>query len=536
MSPQVEASTIRAGAFFAESTFVVPDFQRKYSWTTDEQVLDFWRDLSGAIGHGEYFLGLVIVTDDAAEREVVDGQQRLVTLTILANILRLAAARLGRRLVSESLRTDFLYSMDYETEEQAPRIHLTDLADKSDLQLLLTAPSAEGLEFRPDSAIHDAHIFLSKSLELDLSRSENPALRVGQWTEFISKSLTFAVFMHPNRGAAFRVYEVVNTRGKDLTPTELIKSYLIGSSGPGTRDETYRRWRLIESQLEDVSALDQLTTFVRHVVTLERGYVIPRDLYQAVTTAYKGPGGVGLLLDRLERFLPTYVQMIDPTADVESSETLSRAFVLADALSITRFRPIFLAASATVDPDRLVGRLMDLIVPGVITGTFGTGSVEAQFARAARRLHQENGWDAELDRLAGQLRPKRNEFEARLLRGLNKQQALVVRSACLQGTTLPKLEGFAHQVRPRNADGWSGFGADDYREFGSTIGNWVLVRTERRPQGSRTPEAVRDKLLAETVIAERIHGKDIDDWTGDHVRRETEMIARSASELWYAAE
>lgn len=531
MNSQVDASTASAGAFFSESRLLVPDFQRRYGWDVDQQIADFWRDLSGAIGAGDYFLGLVILSARKERLEVVDGQQRLVTLTILANVLRLIATQLGRRLVAESIRTDFLYSMDFETEEQVPRILLTDRADREDLQELLEAESEGVVALSNDSAIHAAHSYLAEMLRSDVTRHENPAIRVGQWTEFISKQLTFAVFMHPDRSAAFRVYEVINTRGKDLTPTELIKSYLIGSSDSGVREETNRRWNSIEEQLKSIGSLDQLTTFVRHVVTLDRGYVIPRELYQVVSSNYTGANGVRRLLDRLETNLPVYMQMLDPSADVESTVTQARAFILADALSLGRFRPIFLAARHSGNSDNYMRAVLRVLVPGAITGQFGTGSIDAQFARAARRLHQDRDWETELGRLE-ELKPTREEFILRLSRGLNKFQAHVIRSAYLQSDPLPELDGFPHQVRPRNGEEWNAFDADDYRSVGGLVANWVLTDNERRPPGARTPETVESRLIPNLVASERPMA-DLEHWTAARVREESLEIARVVTELWY---
>ncbi|MFS0730052.1 DUF262 domain-containing protein [Curtobacterium sp. 1P10AnD] len=540
MSLQVEASTIRAGALFSENRFFVPDFQRKYSWKKKEQVAEFWDDLQAALAEREYFLGLVILSKESEsgtagnQREVVDGQQRLVTLSVLANVLRLKALHLGRRLVAEGLRSDFLFAIDYQTEEQFARLKLTDASDSEDLEALFSAESVTDVQLREGSLIHAAHELFLENLGADLASANNAALRVGQWADFISKQLSFAVFTHPDRGAAFRVYEVVNTRGKELTPGELIKSFVIGNSG-SSRDVTFERWNNIEGQLEAVGGLAQLTTFVRHVVTLRRGYVIPRELYQEVTVAYSGQSGVSELLDSLETFLPVYMQMLDQTADVESSEVRARAFAIFDTLSLARFRPILLAAAFRADADELYEKICGLVVPGAITGAFGTGSVEAQFARATRRILRDDDWEGELRRLAD-LRPSRDEFVNRLKRGVNKQQARVLLSAATQRSSLPSLVGYAHQVRPKSASAWATFTDADYERAGTLLGNWVLTSAERRPQGAKTPEIVGSKLLSDTVNGSDLASINLLDWTVSAVERRTEELRALLVGIWYASE
>jgi len=532
MDSQVEASTVSAGGFFAESRLVVPDFQRRYRWSTDQQVADFWRDLSGALGGDEYFLGLIVLSEQSDRREIVDGQQRLVTLTIFANELRLIANELGRRLVAESLRSDFLFSMDFETENQVARILMTDKGDNRDLETLINSETEGAIPADSESAIMSAHHYLSAELRKDIFENENPALRVGRWTEFITKNLSFALFKHPDRGAAFRVYEVINTRGKGLTPTELIKSHLVGTSDVSAREETNRRWSAIEDQLKVVGALEQLTTFVRHVVTLDHGYVIPRDLYRVVSRSYEGTDGVSVLLSQLEALLPTYIQMIDPSADIESSETRRRAFVIADSLSLARFRPILLAASISERPDENLSATMKILIPGALTGRFSSGSIDAQFARAARRAYRDGEWASQFQRLRDLL-PTEAEFRLRLLRSVNKSQAHVLRSVALSDELLPSLIGYPHQIRPRNGEGWEGFDTEQYREFGGLIGNWMLTDTERRPQGARTPSAVVEKMAVTLSSDELITGADLSAWDAERVTQETEIIADRVTELWY---
>jgi uncharacterized protein with ParB-like and HNH nuclease domain len=86
LQPPLNASASTAGALLSSSIFEVPQFQREYSWQED-QVSDFWSDLSKGLDSESYFLGLVILTDEGGRKHVVDGQQRLITLSLLERYL-----------------------------------------------------------------------------------------------------------------------------------------------------------------------------------------------------------------------------------------------------------------------------------------------------------------------------------------------------------------------------------------------------------------------------------------------------------------
>jgi len=83
--------------FSKEFVFSVPLYQRPYAWGT-EQAEELFDDLLGFLGHGHekvddlnpYFLGSVVVIkeDHRPDADVVDGQQRLTTLTILLSAIR----------------------------------------------------------------------------------------------------------------------------------------------------------------------------------------------------------------------------------------------------------------------------------------------------------------------------------------------------------------------------------------------------------------------------------------------------------------
>ena len=208
------------------STFRVPIFQREYSWLEDE-VTEFWRDLQGAQGEDPYFLGLVILTEEDGRKQIVDGQQRILTLTLLAAAIYHEAVATKRNALADRIEANFLRSIDYETDAITPRVILSDEEDNKALQHILehgldgdvSTDAAGSASF----AVHLKNAFLKLREQLRLDLDLDQFKRLGAWTEFLTNRLYFAVFVHPNAADAYRVYEVINTRGKELSTATFLR-------------------------------------------------------------------------------------------------------------------------------------------------------------------------------------------------------------------------------------------------------------------------------------------------------------------------
>jgi uncharacterized protein with ParB-like and HNH nuclease domain len=132
----LNASARSAGTLLSSFVFEVPEFQREYSWADDE-VADFWSDLQASLeSEVPYFLGLVILTDSPKRKFVVDGQQRLITLTLLAAAIYFEA-RQDRKALADRIQADFIRSIDYDTDKTDPRLFLSDEADNHTFQTII---------------------------------------------------------------------------------------------------------------------------------------------------------------------------------------------------------------------------------------------------------------------------------------------------------------------------------------------------------------------------------------------------------------
>jgi uncharacterized protein with ParB-like and HNH nuclease domain len=85
--------------------YSVPKYQRSFAWT-DDMVGDFWEDMQRAIvDQREHFLGNVVFSEETQDstRSIIDGQQRIVTTTLLLSAMRSVFADSGEHKAAEAV-------------------------------------------------------------------------------------------------------------------------------------------------------------------------------------------------------------------------------------------------------------------------------------------------------------------------------------------------------------------------------------------------------------------------------------------------
>ncbi len=538
MNTQFSAAATTAGALISTRLFEIPPFQREYAWESEEYG-EFWEDLSRSLNDESYFLGLVILTGNSGVRlKVVDGQQRLLTITLLAAALCREALANGRSALADRIRSDFLQTVDYQSDEITPRIVMSDARDNATLQSIVGRQSVDRSSLPGDDSLSrrlvDAYAYLSDRLHRDLA--VDPFRQLGLWTDFLSNRLEFALFVHPDPASAYRVFEVINTRGKELTTADLLKNYLLSQTAQGQLDNQYVRWQAVARPLGAAGA-GNLVQYIRHVVTVRAGHIPPRDLFDFLAQRKPGPRDalpVGQLLDLMEQNLPLYLQMLDPTLEGPAASEWLRIFSALNELNVIAVRPLLLALAAIPDASVGMERVLELVVRRIVVGNLGTGNVERRLGDAARMTHERESWEPALHALRD-LNPDSDEFVTQLAkRSYNKGTLQFLRRSIVQESKTPEPTGFLHLIRPRQASDWRGFDPDDVAYWGSTIGNSLLTTAERRPPGTLTWQGVKASLLPQAVDGE---------WVGDlrsHRRWDTAAVievgrrlADHEARIWY---
>ena len=538
MHTPLNASASSAGALLSNTTFEIPPFQREYSWGNDE-VSDFWSDLRNNLDADSYFLGLIILTDgqEGGRKYVVDGQQRLITLTLLANVIYHEALRRERKALADRIQADFIRCIDYDSDNTDPRVRLSDSRDDETLQHILdngVAPEIEN-DDSVSARMVQSYTYLTRMLKKDLA--EDPFKRLGKWTKFLTERLYFAVFRHPDASSAYQVYEVINTRGKELTTADLLKNYVLSQTSEYQRSARYEEWQGIQRRFVDEGS-NNFVQFIRHSVTVQAGHILPKDLFGFLANrtpmAGKDPPTPNQLMDILKGQLPLYLQMIDPSLDGPAEPKALSVFQALNSLGVIAVRPLLLAI-ATV-PNALAGMeyVLQLVVRRIIVGNLGTGNVERRLGEAARKITEEGCWDSVVSDLRD-LNPARDDFINQLKkRSFNKGVLSFMRRSILQETMTPEVAGNLHFIWTRQAAMWSEISEEDGAYWASTIGNTYLAGVDRRPNGIEDWEGFKARLLPEGIVNEwRNRLEEVESWDARAIEEIGNELAATAGDIWY---
>lgn len=276
---QLEAHEMAISKIFSSDyDFRIPEYQRPYAWET-EQAIQLLDDLEEALmrePQEPYFLGSVVLVKlkESTDSEVIDGQQRLTTLTILLAVVRDQSQdpflrRELEKMIEEpgslikgleakprlSLRkrdVDFFQQMVQDTGNTTELIKLDPAKLKTDAQRSILA-NARALNARLEKWHEDKRLALVQML--------------GQRTFLV-------VVSTPNLDSAHRIFSVMNARGLDLSPADIFKSSVIGDLDESVSEEYASKWE----DAEELLGREDFADLFLHIRTIETKERAKREL------------------------------------------------------------------------------------------------------------------------------------------------------------------------------------------------------------------------------------------------------------------
>lgn len=551
-----------------ESFYKIPRFQRPYSWDRTN-VEEFWED--AIVGNeAQYFIGNFVVYEDKATMGVVDGQQRLTTITLLLCALRDAFEAEGFHDLAEGIHglierknisNELLYVLQTESSYPYLQEHIQKFKEDADTsseagpeELLLK----QAFEFFEQSI---ATMIKSTKAMPNLSPKEKKEQIKQGLSEVRNKVLNLNLIYTSldNDEDAYVIFETLNTRGKDLTLSDLVKSHLSRLLKPSNKgvDVAKDKWEKINEIFEESPADLSISTFIHHHWLSRYQYITEKKLYKELRKNIKKENAKAFLND-LVKESEIYRYIHEPSSRKWKNEEtdIRNALIAMNIFRIKQQLPIVLSVLRQYEDGTLKTKQVRSILRAIENFHFGftaiasqrsSGGISFMYALAARDLYKAAGVEAKStvlndfkkDKLAAR-RPGYAEFEAgfaelRFSSKMSKQRALVkyvltkLYQANSTGLPIDHQKATMEHLAPQSPNGGPKL-ADDVV---ASIGNLILVDQTLNNKLANKTFAEKVKLLKDAKVWVDPVILKAKEWGAPEIEKRTKLLAKEAyDKVW----
>jgi uncharacterized protein with ParB-like and HNH nuclease domain len=282
---KAEDTIIKHVLFSDFKKFRVPRYQRPYAWTVD-QVSEFWNDLIS--DEDSHFIGSLIFNKESSDKtgrfDVIDGQQRLLTITIFSAVLRDVANSIDQEKGSLYHKKDITQEDYYGKEDvrilpgESIKKFFNDTIQNKNNKILEIVPGT-----KEQAEMKKAYSYLHTKVTDELSKfdvNESKLRYLDRLREKAAKLVVIEILIKSEE-EAYEIFETTNARGVDLSVADLLKN-LIFKKIPAKEDRDLAKeiWQEITKNIQETGS--ELKKFIRYFWLSKYAFVGEKKLFRAI--------------------------------------------------------------------------------------------------------------------------------------------------------------------------------------------------------------------------------------------------------------
>lgn len=393
--------------FSPNKKYIVPRFQREYSWQTEE-VEEFWDDITEQIKpqankhikNDEYFIGCIVLVGEDSKPEylIVDGQQRLTTLTILLRAIVDRLIELGESTAANALYKNVIEGTDNDGREYFKLVNESPKPFFQNELQALTPVKLRKPQTEEEELLLSSFTLLKKKIKDYRIKGLSEIECIKALREQVLNYLKFILVTAKNEDDAYTIFETLNARGLSLTSVDLIKNWIFKNySQIHPNDNAKEIWGEMR---RSISKFSDLETFFRHYWNSKYAFASDDRLYKSFK-AFLKKGAVSDAKSFLLELTAaaSYYRKIGAPSDtdwkVQKERSVKRSLDLLNQYRVTQVRPFLLAllecrSKGSVDQSTFISAVAKLenfhFVFSNICQDRASG-LEGKYTRAAKNLH-----------------------------------------------------------------------------------------------------------------------------------------------------
>ena len=325
---RISDGAISTGDLFSDSglLFEIHPPQRRFKWRKP-QVDQLWGDIRKAHidNRDSYFLGtLLLASMEHGKLSVIDGQQRLTTLSLLLAVLRDRC----REFPDLATRADgiqrLISRVDNDGNPVGTLVVTLQEADNQTYVKLAKEPGSTTAPIPTKNRLSEAVKLLRERVEQHINVSE-PKESLRQLCEFVQTGVLFLPLEVQSEGEAYLVFDTTNTRGLRLSPAEALKARLatIAREDKDLSKELIDRWNSVARTLEDAGlGIDAMDDYLHAVWCSREGYTTKRTLDRRIASRLTSPALVRGFIEDLSTYCASYLAVRVPSGKSWLNEDL----------------------------------------------------------------------------------------------------------------------------------------------------------------------------------------------------------------------
>ncbi|MCT4389597.1 DUF262 domain-containing protein [Leuconostoc falkenbergense] len=566
-----ETKSIHALLSENEALFHIPAYQREYSWQ-NIQLEDLWDDLEEVLSDDseEHFFGQIVTNTSENGYEVIDGQQRLITSTLLLAAIRDVAKKFtSDQKFSSQLSEDERYSARRKVDDIQENYLLASnlktpiltLPDENDVASFFTDLLIKGRIVESDNQteknLRNAYLFLKKHVSQYIAKKESENLGVPQQLkrlenliQVFTKRFKVILINTASTKDGFVIFETLNARGKSLEEADLLKNLLLGFLSDD-EESANSKWERIFTTLNRDS--NETSRYIRAYWAFNVGLVNKDKLFRAMrkSNQLQNSSDAQKVLEELAKYVGIYYGLLKGLKsrfkDQELADLVDTASVL-----VKTFHPVVLAMYDRSFKESDVRKVLKKILSVYAVNIFILGEVandlEKDLVKVSRGI--KTGIIAnveEINKKLDEIEKKeqailtlpvwnRDKWTQNQSRNTNQGHVFLLAEllAAQPDETISSYELFKGNGNPKyrlirlaNLDQLASDAA-----YINKFGNYTLLEKKINWNEEWSLEEKADHLMRSKIINNRLMAPKFSQWNADIINNRTKQFVGNMRAIW----
>lgn len=555
----LDTDTVALNDIFANGRrYQVPLFQRDYSWN-EEQWDDLWTDIL-AVKNKEnrvHYMGAIVLQNlQNKQYSIIDGQQRLATISIIALSIikriqdlveadveveanRERKTRLTEQYVGEKDAVSLRYSNKLKLNENNDSFYRSFLVQLREPINPHKLPSSNKL-------LQNAFEYFYKQVKELFG--ENP--KGEELADFLqnqlAEKLLFIQIVVENDLDAYTVFETLNARGIELSISDLLKNYLLSLTAESDEDkhQAKEQW----NRIIQITDLDKFPTFLRYFWHSRYETIRKEQLFKALRKSVTTKAETFELLDNLERYAAVFSALSNPNDELwQGNKEIKKRVNELKLFGVRQPYPLLLEAFFKLPVSQFedVLRFCSVIAFRYnVIGNLDPKRQELAFHNASKKLF--DGTIINSSQVAQELKSIyidderfENLFSTKQVNTKSKKKLTRYILYSLENQIAGTERNFEDEtatiehILPENPlDEWKdSFTQEEQENYVYRLGNLTLLESAKNNDCGTKPFSEKQKIYQQSQY-QMTKQIDYPEWTANQIRSRQENLAKIAKTVW----